>query len=92
MDKSQADAIAEAILEPGLKEREVRRRKRAAEQRSLADRRVVAWFAFPGFVIGAAVAHFSGERFSSGVIWGGIAGAVVGWAVVGWRRRRRRIA
>ncbi|WP_349656787.1 hypothetical protein [Xanthomonas sp. 10-10] len=88
MDKSQADAIAQAIFEPEVKAQEETRRKRAEQDRSLADRRVVAWVSLPGFVIGAALAYFTGHRFSNGVIWGGVAGGAVGWAVVWWRRRR----
>jgi hypothetical protein len=88
MDKSQANAIAQAILEPDLKAQEEVRRKRAAHERSLADRRLVAWFSLPGFAIGAAVASFTGHRFTIGVILGGIAGSLIGWAVVWWRRRR----
>ena len=88
VDKSQAEAIARAILEPDLEAQKAIRSKRAAEERSLADRRLVAWFSLPGFVIGAAVAHFTGNRFSNGIIWGGIVGAIVGWIVVWWRRHR----
>jgi hypothetical protein len=88
MDRSQADAIAQAILQPDLKAQEEIRRKRAVEERSLADRRLVAWFSLPGFAIGAAMAYFTGHRFTNGIIWGGVAGGVIGWAVVWWRRRR----
>lgn len=88
MDKSQADAIARAMLEPDLKVQEELRQKRVAEDRSLADRRLVAWFSLPGFALGAAMAYFIGHRLASGAIWGGIAGSSVGWAAVWWRRRR----
>lgn len=88
MDKLQADAIAQAILQPDLKAREDIRHRRATEERSLADRRLVAWFSLPGSALGAAVAYVIGSRFSYGVIWGGIMGGAIGWAVVWWRRHR----
>ena len=80
MEKTQADVVAQAILEPSLRVQEFRR-KRAAETAQLARKRRVAWFALAGSCIGAAVAYFSGSRFSAGVIWGGLAGSVVGWLV-----------
>lgn len=88
MDKLQADAIAQAILQPDLKAREEIHRQRAAEASRVADRRFVALVSMPGFVIGAVVAHYSGHRFTEGVIWGGVAGAIIGWTVI-WLRRRR---
>lgn len=88
MDKQQAEAIAQAILQPSLDEREKLRQKREARQRSLADRRVAALFMISGFAIGALVAYWTGHRFSEGIFWGGPAGSLVGWMVVWWRRRR----
>ena len=89
MEKQQAEAIAQAILEPDLKVQTELRRKREAEHRSLAFRRFIAAFVLMGFAIGAAVAYFAGERFTLGGIWGGMVGAAVGWAVGAWRDRRR---
>ena len=89
MEKQQAEAIAQAILEPDLKAQEELRRKREAEDRSVAVRRFIAGFVLVGFAIGAATAYFAGERFTVGGLWGGIGGAVVGWAVGAWRDRRR---
>ncbi|MEN1973457.1 hypothetical protein WCE34_14200 [Luteimonas sp. MJ204] len=88
MEKQQAEAIAQAILEPDLKVQTELRRKREAENRSLALRRFIAAFVLVGFPIGAAVAYFAGERFTLGGLWGGIGGAAVGWAVAAWRERR----
>ncbi|AOL18166.1 hypothetical protein AB8807_20050 [Xanthomonas campestris pv. olitorii] len=88
MDKSQADAIAQAILQPDLEAQEQIRRRRAAEDQAVADRRMVAWFSLSGFVIGAVVAHLTGYRFTDGIIWGGIAGGAVGWAALKLCRRR----
>ena len=90
MDKTQADAIAQAILQPDLEAQEEIRRKRAAEKRTWADRRMVAKLSLFGIVIGGAAAYFAGGRLIDGVIWGGLAGGVIGWAVVWWRRRRHK--
>lgn len=81
MIKTQVDAIAQAILEPDLRAQDEIRRKRAAEAAQLARKRKVAWLALAGSCIGAAAAYFSGTRFSEGVIWGGLVGAVVGWLI-----------
>lgn len=92
MEKSKADAIAQAFLEPDREAREELRRKRAAQERSLAERRKVAWFVLAGLAVGAGVAYFGGERISGGALWGGMVGAMVGWSLVGWRRHRLREA
>ena len=88
MDKRQAEEIARAILEPDQKAQEELRRKRSVEARHHASKRFVAWFVLAGFAIGAAVAYFSGERFTSGGLGGGIGGAAIGWLIVAWRNRR----
>jgi hypothetical protein len=88
MDKSHADAIAQALLEPDLKAQETLRLKRAAEARQLAEKRSVAWWVLAGGAIGAVVAYAVGQRITSGVLWGCMAGSVVGWGLVGWHRRR----
>ena len=92
MERSKAEAIAQAVLEPDLKVREELGRKRAAEERSLAERRSVAWFVLAGLAVGAGIAYFGGERISGGALWGGIVGSLVGWGLVGWRRYRLRRA
>ena len=88
MDKSQADAIARAVLEPDPRVQEDLRRRRALEARWLADRRQVAVFLLVGFAIGALIAYLIGERFTAGGLWGGMAGGALGWALVWWRSRR----
>src|SRR5690606_40050149 len=72
MERQQAEAIAEAILEPDLNAQAELRRKREAEDRSLAVRRFIAGFVLVGFAIGAATAFIAGERFTVGGLWGGI--------------------
>ena len=81
MDKKQADAIAQAILEPDLRAQEELRNKRALDTAHHARKRRVAWFTLAGCGIGAAIAHFAGLRFSIGVIWGGLGGSAIGWLV-----------
>ena len=90
MERSKAEAIAQAVLEPDLKVQEELGRKRVAEERSLAERRKVAWFVLAGLAVGAGVAYFGGHRISAGALWGGIVAALVGWGLVGWRRYRLR--
>ena len=81
MEKTQADAIAQAIMEPELRVQEETRRKRALESAQLAQKRRVAWFSLIGAGVGAAIAHYGGFRFSLGVIYGGLAGSAVGWLI-----------
>ena len=82
MEKTQADAVAQAILEPDLRHQEELREKRALETAQLARQRRVAGFALAGSAIGAAIAYFLGERFTFGVICGGFAGSALGWLVM----------
>ena len=79
MDKTQADAIAHAILEPDLRAQEDLRHKRAAEAASLARRRRVAWFTLAGCGIGAVIAYFAETRVTQGVLLGGVMGTLSGW-------------
>jgi hypothetical protein len=88
MDKTQADAIAQAILQPDREAQEKIRRKRAAQERTLAGRRSVAKISLLGIVIGGTAVYFAGGRVIDGIIWGGLAGGVIGWAAVWWRGRR----
>ena len=81
MDKTKADAIAQAILEPDLRIQGELRSKRAVESAQLARRRRIAWLTLTGSGIGAAIAYFSGIRFSLGIILGGVAGSAVGWLI-----------
>jgi hypothetical protein len=81
MDKTQADAIAQAILEPELRAREEILHKRAAKAAELARKRRIAWFSLIGACIGSAIAYYGGFRFSLGVIYGALTGSAVGWLV-----------
>lgn len=86
MDRTQADAVSGAILEPHLRAQDARseeiRAKRAAEAALQARKRIAAWLALAGMAIGAAIAHYSGVRFVAGLMWGGLAGAALGMLLV----------
>lgn len=84
MDRTQADAIIQALREPDLHAQAEIRRKRAVEAAQLARGRRVAWCALVGCGVGAAVIHFGSGGISTGVVWGGLIGAAVGWLVT-WR-------
>lgn len=90
VDRSRANAIVQAMLQPDIQAQEQRRRKRAAEEQRAAVGRKIAWYSLPAMAIGAAVAHFYvyGHNFAHGIIWGGVAGGAIGQLVI-WRQRRR---
>ena len=79
MEKTQADAVAQAILALDLNRQEETRQKRAVEAAYLSRKRKVAWFALVGSAIGAAATYLSGASFSAGVIWGGLVSSALGW-------------
>ena len=89
VDRSQADAIVQAILEPDLKVQEEIRRKRAADERGLAEGRKIAVFMLVGFAIGALSAYLMEEGISAGGLWAGIVSAVIGRLIISWRSSRR---
>jgi len=83
LNKSKADAVAKAILEPHLRAQDARgeqlRARRAAEAALQRRKRRYAWFVLAGVCVGAGLAHFSGFRLMQGFILGGLAGAAIGW-------------
>lgn len=89
MNRTEADAIAQAILTPATQAQQDRRRaldeKRAQEAQTMANKRRVAAFMLIGVPLGAAVAWLLAQRLSNGMVWGGVAGAAVGWLSV-WLR------
>ncbi|MEA9588200.1 hypothetical protein VC279_00035 [Xanthomonas sp. WHRI 10064A] len=88
MDRTQADAIAEAIMLPETRARLQRERKRAAQARRLARRRGAAGISLPCMAIGALVAHFNGQGFAHGIVVGGLIGGGLGLALCWFREQR----
>lgn len=82
MEKSQADAAAQAILEPHLRAQaeksEEIRTKHATEAAFLIQRRRRAWFVLAGAGIGVVIAHLTGFRLTAGIACGGITGGLLG--------------
>ena len=89
MDRPQADAVNNALREPSLNTQHDQRRRRDAEQRSLALRRVAAGCALVGIGVGAAIAHYTADGLARGIIWGGITAGALGWTAAWWRDSRR---
>lgn len=89
MDRTEADAIATALLGPATQAQQEKRRaleeKRARESQIQANKRRVALFMLIGAAIGAAVAWQLSQRPIQGLTWGGLAGAALGWLSV-WLR------
>lgn len=72
MERTQADAIAQALLAPDLNHLEATQHKRAVETAYLSRKRKGAWHALAGTTIGGGAAYFSGAVFSAAVIWGSL--------------------
>lgn len=78
MDRKQAQAIVQAILEPDLKAQDALVHKRAEEAAKLTQLRRRAWLGLAGFAIGAAIGHFAFGRVSYGGLIGLFVGMLVG--------------
>ncbi len=89
MDKSQSDAVVQAVLAPNFKAQKDLRQQQAREAWWLSEKRRVAWLGLIGFAIGAVVATYIGQRFTTGGLLGGLGGGAVGWLWIGLRSRRR---
>lgn len=81
MERTQADAIAQAILAQDRGRQEEARQKRAVDGAYLSRKRKVAWFALTGSAVGSVIASLSSTDLLLGVIWGGLASSAVGWLV-----------
>ncbi|WP_305804663.1 hypothetical protein [Stenotrophomonas sp. YIM B06876] len=91
MDKTQAEAIAQAILEPDLRAREEFVRKREKQAVALARQRKVARAALAGAAMGIAGAYLLGGHIVTwalqGSIFCGLLAQLGAW--LGGRSRRR---
>lgn len=90
MEKSEADAVAQAILWPDRKVREEALRKKALKAWWRRETRKIFWLMLIGLPVGAAVALYAGQDVITGAAWGAIVGGVVGWLWIGWRWFGRR--
>ncbi|THF64659.1 hypothetical protein E6C76_11430 [Pseudothauera nasutitermitis] len=88
MNKAQADAVAQAILEPHVQELDKRKNKHAAEFERREKLRDLSSFAVFGLIIGYAVASFTDESIGVGALCGLSIGLALG-RLVAWMRSRR---
>lgn len=79
MDTKQADAIAQAILLPGLDAQEQIRKKRERDAVEQLRKRRIALITLAGCAIGAIAAWLCGIRIAEGVIYGGLTASALGW-------------
>ncbi|MDE2614037.1 MAG: hypothetical protein KGL78_11390 [Burkholderiales bacterium] len=87
MDKPQAEAVAQALLEPHRIAMEEARRKRTADALRVRRRRRTTWHIVIGSALGSALAVLANAHLGTGLSWGGIVGALLGWIVGRWRSR-----
>ena len=87
MDRTQADAIAQAMLEPDAKAQEELRRRRAQDTAKLATQRRHAGFVLVGYVAGAAIGHFAFGRIALFGLLGAFFGMLASLVVVQIRNR-----
>lgn len=78
LDKNQADAIAEALIQPDVEHKNALREKRAAAERDQAAKRYSATCGFIGFAIGGATGYLASLPIVRAALVGGIAGALLG--------------
>lgn len=88
MDKAQADAVAQVILEPHVQELAKRKNKRAAEFERREKLRNLSSFAVFGLIIGYAVTYFTDKNVGVGALCGLSIGLTLG-RLVTWIRSRR---
>ena len=93
MDKVQAEAIADALLEQARSKRPPKKSRARWSLRTLGERLLLAAFAIVGGCVGLGVFHFTARQAHVGTSFIGAelgicAGMLVGWAVITWRRVR----
>ncbi|MFC0154571.1 hypothetical protein ACFFJ4_13370 [Xanthomonas dyei] len=88
VQRTQADAIAEAMMLPETRARLQREHMHAAQARGAAQRRVAAGISLPCMAIAALVAHFNGQGVAHGIVVGALIGGGLGLALCWFRERR----
>jgi|Transcript_26059 hypothetical protein len=92
MDKSQAEAISEAVVTPELNARRERRELRAAAEAkraaAIGAQRIAAWFGLVGAILGALFGHVGGVGMGRGIVWVGLPLTLLGWGVAYWKNWR----
>jgi hypothetical protein len=89
MEKQQAAAIAEAVLDPHLQAQQRRSATLTAASRQRARNRDITWFGLAGLVVGTSVGWSTGTALSHGALLGVGAGCVLGCIARVFRSTRR---
>ncbi len=87
MDRTQADAVAQAMLEPDVKAQEENRRRRAQDAAKLANQRNHAKFVIGGYLAGAAIGYFAFGRIAHFGLMGAVLGMLTSLLAVHLRKR-----
>lgn len=90
MEKQQAAAIAEAVLDPHLQAQHRRSAILKAASRQRAGNRDIAWFGLAGLVVGTLAGWSTGTALSHGALLGVGAGCMLGCIARVLRSTRRR--
>ena len=78
IEKSQADAIADALLQPGVARHGELHEKPVVAERKRSTMRFGAWCSLAGVVIGAAVGYFAAFPIARAALIGGISAMLLG--------------
>jgi hypothetical protein len=89
--KEQAEAVAEALLQPGRKEQSefAHRAETKSSYLQSRERKVWALLALIGLATGAILGHFAFGQIGNGTLLGFAVGSIVGVLLRGFVRRRR---
>lgn len=90
INKQQAEAIADALLAPRLAEpaaaHTVVGQQRAQARALQQKKRCIAALALIAGAMGIVIAHYTGQAWLQGFIYGALAGAGIGWVGCAWWR------
>jgi len=91
LDKDKAEKVADAVMEPKIREQqalEARREKKQAKLLKHRERvRFVAPFVLITAALGAALAHFLDADLFGGIVLGGALGTLIGLLSKHWQKR-----